>query len=757
VNAHRRGLVTGITRAAFCLVAAVVASRSAAASEEARPAAEVLAEMPENTWVRLVAEQDGPWKRNYCGMCFDTREGRVLSWGGAHYSYPGNEVQAYRVGSDRWDSLNERRVAPVAVRWWGGGTPGAIDPLGQPLAAHSYDDLVYDPVGHEMIWLRFGGDGAWHFDLADRRWRLRVPDGCPPAAFGACTAYVADGRLVAAATSRSDSLYLYDVARGTFAAAAKLPERPYNSGMTYDTKNKLLVLAGGKLLDTWLYSIETGRWRKTDREGGPQGVQNVGVAFDSVNHVVIVAGAEKLDRRQHRNRTWVLDAATGKWVDPKPRAMPEVPLDGIFGSLVFDPAHNVALVTWGGGWRGKCSTWAYRYRARTDEPGRAEGPAPYVATPKRPTPAEPHPEPEHPTPERPTPKGVPTAGWVRLNPGEPPASPWARPLSGAVYCDAADRVFFWGRSVGNSAGSRPYAELLDPATSRWHEAGQAKPGDPGPPLKLTFAMLSYDPERDWVVFPRLSGDPARSQTCAFDFATQRWIDLRPKTQPRVVPLGAAVYDRANRVTVLFGGSFDGEPQTWLYDAAENTWRNARPATSPCARVWHNMTFDRAAGKVVLFGGHDGKRDLGDTWLYDAAANTWTEATPPAERPSPGPRCGHGMAYDVARGATILFGGHTTKYSDEADEEAYLYQKSHSDRGAAHADTWAFDAAARSWTLLAPQASPPAAPTLCGAMVYDSRRSRVILLHPWKPHGPEAKQYNTSQVWSLSSERSASHN
>jgi len=737
MNVHQRGMTIGTARAAVCLVVAAVASNSATATEEARPAAKVLAELPENTWVRLVAEQNGPWKRNYCGMCFDSRENRVLSWGGAHFSYPGNEVQAYRVGSDHWISLNERHVPPTAVRWWGGGTPGALDPLGQPLAAHSYDDLVYDPVGHQMIWLRFGGDGAWHFDLTDNRWRLRMPQEIPSPGFAACTAYVSHGRLVATATPRSDNLYLYDIAKGSFAVAAKLPERPYNSAMTYDSKNKLVVMAGGELKDTWLYSIEANQWRKADREGGPQGVHAVGVAFDSINNVVIVAGAEELDGRQYRNRTWILDAATGKWVDPKPRALPEIPLAGIFGSLVFDPAHNVALVTWGRAWRGKCETWAYRYRSRAEEP------APVVETAKRQPPAK-----TRPRPQQPTPKAVPTVGWVRLNPGEPPAAPWFRGLSGAVYCEEADRVFFWGASSGNSAGSQPYAELFDPGTGEWERAGQAEPGTAGPPLALTFAMLSYDAARRWVLFPYVSGDPTRSQTWAFDMTSNEWLDLLPETQPRVVPLSAAVYDRVNNLTVLFGGSFDGEPQTWLYESLQNEWRNARPRTSPSARVWHNMAFDQSAGVTVLFGGHDGKRDLGDTWLYDAVENIWTEVTPPADQPSPQPRCGHAMAYDVARGVTILFGGHTTKYSDEADEEAYLYQKSHSDRGIAHGDTWAFDAATRSWSLLAPETSPPPAPAVCGAMVCDSRRSQVILMHPWKPRGPEAKRYNTCQVWSL---------
>jgi len=705
---------------------------------QAPSAAQILAELPENTWVRLVAERDGPWKRNYCGMCFDSRAGRVLSWGGAHFSYPGNEIQAYAVGSDRWVALDERCVPPTAVRWWGGSTPGAVDPHGRPLAAHSYDDLVYDPVGNQLIWMRVGGSGVWLCDLKTLRWRLSLPAGRPPAALAACSAYVSDGRLVAVASPRSPDLHLYDIARNTFTAAAKLPQRPYNAGMTYDSANKLIVLAGGTLKDTWLYSIASKQWRKADRQGGPQGAGAVGVAFDSVNRVVLVVGAERAGPKAHRNRTWVLDAAGGKWTDPKPKAHPSIPLAGIYGSLVFDPARNVALVTWGPDWRGKCQTWAYRYRATGKEqaaPAAAPDPRPVKKTP--------------PAPKRPAGKPLPAPPWVRVNPGEPPAAPWYRGLSGAVYCDKADRVFFFGASAGNSAGSQPYVELYDPAANSWEKVPPARQA-PRPPLTLTFALLAYDRQRDRVLLPCVSGDPARSRTWAFDMAKRRWLDLKPPTQPRVVPLSAAVYDARNRLTVLFGGSFDGGPQTWLYEAAGNRWRNAAPKTSPSARVWHNMAFDEEAGVVVLFGGHDGQRDLGDTWLYDAAKNTWTDVTGPPARPSPGPRCGHAMAYDAHRGAAVLFGGHTTKHNDEADEEAYLYQKSHSDPGIAHGDTWAFAAAGRAWSRLAPEASPPPARKVSGAMAYDRRRGRLVLMHPWKPPHPRSRKYNTCQVWTLGS-------
>jgi hypothetical protein len=341
---------------------------------------------------------------------------------------------------------------------------------------------------------------------------------------------------------------------------------------------------------------------------------------------------------------------------------------------------------------------------------------------------------------------LPVNTWVRLNPTDPPKAPWYRGLSGAVYCPKAKRVFFWGAGFSNSAGSRYYPELLDPATGRWRQIGPQRAGaQAGPPLRMTFAMLVCLPEANRVLYPYADGDPARSTTWAFDLGAGKWIDLKPKTSPRVVPNSAAVYDTRNKVVVLFGGSFDAEPQTWLYDPAANEWRKAATKTSPSARIWHNMTFDEKTGRVVLFGGHDGKRELADTWTFDAATQSWAQQTPAAH---PGPRCGHAMAYDAANAVTILFGGCTTRYNDEKNEEAFLYQKSHSHTGVKRGDTWAYDAAANRWTKLAPQASPPPAGIVSGAMAYDRHNEALILMHPWKPRYPKSRRYNTSQVWAL---------
>jgi hypothetical protein len=117
---------------------------------------------------------------------------------------------------------------------------------------------------------------------------------------------------------------------------------------------------------------------------------------------------------------------------------------------------------------------------------------------------------------------------------------------------------------------------------------------------------------------------------------------------------AMTYDSARGVTVLFGGwdNFsDGE--TWEWDGTAWTFK-AR--SGPSSRTDHEMVYDSVRGVTVLFGGlHFETKGtlLGDTWEWDG--NTWTL------RANSGPSAGGGyaMAYDSARGVTVLFGGTQT--------------------------------------------------------------------------------------------------
>ena len=92
-------------------------------------------------------------------------------------------------------------------------------------------------------------------------------------------------------------------------------------------------------------------------------------------------------------------------------------------------------------------------------------------------------------------------------------------------------------------------------------------------------------------------------------------------------------------------------QTWEWDGV--VWTPRTPANSPVSRTGHAMAYDAGRNRVVLFGGATvaPTTALGDTWEWDGAA--WSQATPAH---APAARHAHRMAYDAARGRSVLFGG-----------------------------------------------------------------------------------------------------
>ncbi|MBI1853562.1 MAG: hypothetical protein HYR85_24765 [Planctomycetes bacterium] len=118
-----------------------------------------------------------------------------------------------------------------------------------------------------------------------------------------------------------------------------------------------------------------------------------------------------------------------------------------------------------------------------------------------------------------------------------------------------------------------------------------------------------------------------------------------------------VYDSKRKRVVLFGGFGEDKRyhnDTWEWDGA--TWRKASNE-GPQPRARHRMAFDSRTGLVILYGGDGmksepgmGFRVLDDMWTWDGAR--WTEIN----AAGPGKRFMHAMAYDAARGKTILYGG-----------------------------------------------------------------------------------------------------
>jgi hypothetical protein len=159
------------------------------------------------------------------------------------------------------------------------------------------------------------------------------------------------------------------------------------------------------------------------------------------------------------------------------------------------------------------------------------------------------------------------------------------------------------------------------------------------------------------------------------------------------------YDAARGATVLFGGHYRESGDHYLGDTWEwngSTW-TLRSSSGPPSRENHALAYDAARGVTVLFGGYyyqNGNNYFGDTWEWNGI--TWTI------RPNggPSPRYGHAMSYDGSRGITVLFGGYN---------------------GSLLGDIW--ESNGDTWTLRS--ASGPS-PRRWHAMTYDVARGVSVL-------------------------------
>jgi hypothetical protein len=183
---------------------------------------------------------------------------------------------------------------------------------------------------------------------------------------------------------------------------------------------------------------------------------------------------------------------------------------------------------------------------------------------------------------------------------------------------------------------------------------------------------------------------------------------------------ALAYDTARQRLVRFGGNDrDSVPQneTWEFDGAG--WTRRLDVGAPTARTGSAMAYDSQRHVIVLFGGYGpGGQKLNDTWEYDGVL--WRQINTPMPRPSA--REQHSMAYDVARGRTVMAFGLTS-----------VPMK----------DTWEYDG--MRWTQT-PQAPPTFLPRYLTTMAYDPIRQKVFTFSG--PGVGAETRYWTGSQWQL---------
>jgi len=157
------------------------------------------------------------------------------------------------------------------------------------------------------------------------------------------------------------------------------------------------------------------------------------------------------------------------------------------------------------------------------------------------------------------------------------------------------------------------------------------------------------------------------------------------------------------------------------------WVNRTPSTLspswPTGRRDPAMAYDVANGRVLLYGGYAVAEPVQDTWLWDGGPGTWTRiaVAPPSVFDAAG------VTYDSRRGRVVLFGG---EYFPGAAPSAEL---------------WEWDGAKLAWTNRPPTGTV-APPQKWPLLAYEPDRAVVVMLGQFA--GLSTAEWDpTANLWS----------
>ncbi len=223
----------------------------------------------------------------------------------------------------------------------------------------------------------------------------------------------------------------------------------------------------------------------------------------------------------------------------------------------------------------------------------------------------------------------------------------------------------------------------------------------------TGAVMAYDQLRGLTV---LSGLRNNFYEETWEYDGLDWTPITPTAPYPLRVYGAMVADSGRGRLVFFGGMACAKPACAYFDETYEytgtTWAPVPTLHAPAPRASLGMAYDSARGVTVLFGGGNSVSGVfSDTWEYDGT--DWQPVTPTVSPPA---RADHAMVYDAGRGVVVLFGG-------MAEARAF-------------GDTWEYDGV--TWRQVMPPLSPT--PRNYQAMAYDTARQVVVLYGGDSPAG-----------------------
>jgi hypothetical protein len=584
------------------------------------------------------------------------------------------------------DRTDGRGLESGTTAVWRDLTAPARQPMG--LVGHR---AVYDPT-HGSIVLFGGaqnGNDVWEMRLSVGNWSRRTGVGAVPAGRTHHGMALDAGRgtvvVFGGVQNDSDTIWEWESATGGWTRSQCLGgcpawsgDDPWETEIAYDSLRRRVVAYGGALEGTWEWDAASSMWTQaaTAPQSPPARTDHT-MVFDPLRGVTVLFGGTVGGTALASNDLWEWDGA--RWLARHPDG--PLPSSRRAAAMVFDRRRGEVLVA-GGAASGDLAVlddlWAWD--GARDE-------------------------------------------WREVVPeGDRPP---ARMHHALVYDDGADALVTIG---GCGEVAEPCGVILTDVWAlvgdTWRELSRSSVV---PPARRHFDGAFDAKRRRIVVFGGYdaAGAPL-GDTWEWDTDTGNWQERTPMTLNPAPRAGHALYfDPALGKVVLFGGD-DGTRalgDLWTWDGSAGVWQEAWSPPHPpgpgdpfpAPRFDHAMrSLPRpAASEVGLLVGGCASRTgsecdtlLGDAWLWDGVAGSWTELT----AGGPPPRSQHGLAVDPVRGKVVVSGGQIESGGGIV----------------ADATTWEWDVALDAWSSSTRCYYLGACNWLSTSMAFDPWQRRVAL-------------------------------
>ncbi len=176
-----------------------------------------------------------------------------------------------------------------------------------------------------------------------------------------------------------------------------------------------------------------------------------------------------------------------------------------------------------------------------------------------------------------------------------------------------------------------------------------KTGDDGP--DVNSAVMVYDGTRDETLLVGMKSD---STSVMYRYTNPGWEQLTPETLPFCLSRAVAVWQEFSGNVLLYGGAcLTGlvPGATWEWDGTN--WKAVEGTGSAGLVFGHAMAYDEARGETILFGGTDYDLGYEVDYTYRYRDSKWKSAWSGV---TPGARSMFGFTSDPENGAVWLFGG-----------------------------------------------------------------------------------------------------